>query len=136
MKKILAGLLVASSVFVCGSVKADVHAKGADGPAADPAIKEGFLLDFGSVLAANVDYETFDCGDSDEANAKLILVIPANKKLIAAAKNKNVTPFLKQLGLGGSAANLFKEAALGAAASVCNFDEEDPEDPEGPEDEF
>lgn len=122
MKTYILSAFLVSSAFISNFAFAEVHSKGADGPAA--------ISFFASVLVGNIDPDEISCDEELSSIAATILSDVQNKKLAASANNKNVKNFLKLLGAKAKTSDFLKNAAIEAVDSICSDGEDDFDDEE------
>ena len=121
MKNKLFNSIIISSILCCGIANADVHSKGADGPAAIDFIAENLL--------SNIDIDSISCDDDPADIAKDILAEPHNSKLLKllpkANKSKDAKSFLKLIGINDAT---FKQAAELTVSIICDDGSDDGDD--------
>lgn len=129
MKNLLLCGLVVFSVIFSNIANAQVHSKGADGPA---AVADVVRDTFAAVVASYVDPSKLSCDEDATVVVKQILATPKIKSLGLLAQKTDAKAFIKRLGLSGTPKKIFGDAALDAVELLCNPDENDPgsDDPE------
>jgi hypothetical protein len=117
MNRKLLKVMVASSIFSCGLANAQVHVRGADGPAA--------ISFFAGVFVNNVESQGISCDQDSNGIIDDILGNSQNKKLIVTINNKNSKNLLKLIGASGKIKDFIDNASVEAANILCGGGEED-----------